>query len=116
MTYQEIATMVSGIGLDYCYYQFELGPDDPPPQLPYVCFYYERNNDMEADDSNYQTIVGLVVELYSESKDFEHEATVESALAGAGLVYGKLSDYIDSERMYLTTYTMEVCINNGEQD
>lgn len=113
MTYQEVATMVSGIGLDYCYYQFELGPTDPPPKLPYVCFFYERNNDLEADNSNYQTIVGLVVELYSETKDFDHEASVESALTGAGLVYNKLSSYIESERMYLTTYTTEVLINNG---
>lgn len=113
MTYQEIADMVESIGLDCCYYQFELGPNDPPPELPYVCFFYERNNDMEADDSNYQAIVGLVVELYSETKDFEHEALVEAALAAAGLVYGKLSDYIESERMFLTTYTTEVCITHG---
>ena len=113
MTYQEIAAMVEGIGLDYCYYQFELGPNDPPPELPYVCFFYERNNDFIADDTNYQTIVGLVVELYSETKDFEHESTVEAVLNAAGLVFSKLSSYVETERMFLTTYTMEVLINNG---
>lgn len=113
MTYQEVANMIAGIGLNYCYYQFELGPTDSPPQLPYVCFFYERNNDLLADDSNYQAIVGLVVELYSETKDFEHEASVEETLKASGLVYGKQASYIESERMYLTTYTMEVLINNG---
>lgn len=113
MTFEEVASMVAGIGLEYCYYQFETGPDDDPPALPYLCYYYTSNDDLAADNTNYQLIVELIVELYSDVKDFENEATVEAALNEAGLVYDKRTTYIESERMYLTTYTTEVCINNG---
>lgn len=113
MTFQEVATMVSGIGLESYYYQFETGPDDDPPALPYLCYYYTGNDDLAADNTNYQPIVELIVELYSDVKDFEHETTVETALNSAGLVYDKRTSYIESERMYLTTYTTEVLITNG---
>ena len=113
MTFQEVATMVSGIGLEYCYYQFETGPEDDPPELPYLCYYYTGNDDLVADNTNYQPIVELIVELYSDVKDFEHETTVEAALTEAGLVYDKRTTYIESERMYMTTYTTEVLITNG---
>ena len=76
-------------------------------------FHAPMNDDLAADNTNYQPIVELIVELYSDVKDFEHETTVETALNSAGLVYDKRTSYIESERMYLTTYTTEVLITNG---
>lgn len=111
MSYSEIDTMISSIGLPYAYHQF---PEDTEQAPPFICFFYPENNDFFADGSNYQTIASLVVELYTDMKDFEHELTVESALNTAGLTFTKESGYLDSERMQMTTYTMEVVIN-GEQ-
>lgn len=111
MSYSEIDTMISSIGLPYAYYQF---PEDTEQAPPFICFFYPENNDFFADGGNYQTIVTLVVELYTDTKDIEKELAVESALNTAGLTFTKESGYLDSERMQMTTYTMEVVIN-GEQ-
>lgn len=108
MTYKEIATLVDGIGYPYAYYQFEKETAKEPP---FICFHYPERNDFLADDSNYSQITELVIELYTDNKDFTAEAAVESALEAEGLVYEKDESYIDSERMYMITYTTEVLIN-----
>lgn len=108
MTFQEINTMIDSIGLPYAYYQF---PDNSGQQPPFICFYFPDNNDLVADNSNYQKIEGLTVELYTDAKDFALEAQVEAALKEAGLVYSRSETPIESERMYLVSYETEVIIN-----
>ena len=108
MTYKEIAQLIDGIGYPYAYYQFE---QETAKEPPFICFYYPGRDDMLADDSNYAQITELVIELYTDNKDFAAEAAVESALEAAEIVYEKDETYIDSERMYMITYTTEVLIN-----
>jgi len=108
MTYKEIATMVSSIGLPYAYYQFPEGTGQAPP---FVVFFYSNIDDLYADDSNFQRIAQLNIELYTREKDFEKEATVEGILQNSGLSYYKEENYIDSEKMYQIAYEMEVIIN-----
>ena len=108
MTYKEIATMVSSIGLPYAYYQF---PEGTGQALPFVVFFYSEINDLYADETNYQRIAKLNIELYTEEKDFEKEATVERILQNSGLTYYKEENYIDSEKMWQIAYEMEVLIN-----
>lgn len=108
MTYQEVATMVESIGLPYAYYQFPEGTGQAPP---FVVFFYSQTDDQYADNSNYQRIVVLNIELYTSEKDFETEAVVENVFSDNGLSYYKESSYIDSEKMWQTAYEMEVLIN-----
>ena len=108
MTYTEIASMIEAIGLPYAYYQFPEGTGQAPP---FICFFYSGIDDLYADDSNYQRIVTLNIELYTSEKDFEHETAIESALADNGLTYYKEENYISSEKMYQIAYEMEVIIN-----
>lgn len=112
MTYKEIAQLIDGIGYPYAYYQFE---QETAKEPPFICFYYPGRDDMLADDSNYAHITELTIELYTDNKDFTAEAAVEAALEAAEIVYEKDETYIDSERMYMITYTTEVLIN-AEQD
>lgn len=106
MTYKEISDMLEGIKLPVTYYEW---PENQAPDPPYLCFYYPGDNDFKADDSNYQRIRTLVVELYTDEKDIELEEAVESALSG--MVYDREEVYIDSERLFEVSYTMEVVIN-----
>ena len=110
MTYTEIDTMIGEIGLSYAYYQFP----ETGQQPPFICWMLDGIDDLYADNSNYQRIAALIIELYTDEKDFDNEAAVESVLASHGLSYGMAEQYIDSERMHETVYTMEVVIN-GEQ-
>ena len=99
--------MVASIGVPYAYYQFPEGTAQP---TPFVCFYFDSSNDMFADDTNYQRIRPLTIELYTDNKDFALEATVESVLNRAGLVYSRAESWIDSERMNMVSYTTSVVI------
>ena len=111
MKISEINTMVGSIGLSFDYYQFPDGTDQAPP---YVLWFLSRDNDMMADDENYCDIEQLNIELYTSFKDFEKEAQVESALKANNFTYHKESVFIDSEKLYQTSYEMEVLIHEEE--
>lgn len=107
MTFKEVASMVNSIGAPYAYYQF---PEGTGQATPFVCFYFFGDNDMKADNANYQKIEHLIVELYTDNKDFTMEATVEGVLASSGMVWSRDESWIDTERMNMVTYEMDVVI------
>ena len=107
MTYKDVAAMVSSVGVACSYYQF---PEGTEQKCPFICFYFEGSNDFAADGTNYQKIRPLSIELYTVSKDFELENTVETILNENGLVYSREESYLDSERMYLVTFMTEIII------
>ena len=117
MTYKEIKTMVGSIGYPTAYYQFPEGTEQAPP---FICFFYPNSADMKADDSNYQKIEHLVIELYTETKDYDAESAVETVLAEHDMVWDRSETSIDSERMYEVVYEMDVIIteenNNGNNE
>lgn len=113
MTYQEVKTMVESIGIPYAYYQFPEGTDQP---CPFICFYFTGSNDLAADDTNYQRIRPLAIELYTDNKDFTLENTVEAVLNQHGFVYARDESYIDTERMNMVTYTIEVIITEVNEN
>ena len=106
MTYKEVKTLLSTTNLPVVYYQW---PEGQAPEPPYLIFYYPGDNDFVGDNSNYQKIRELTVELYTDQKDFALEEVVEGVLSG--MVYSRYETYIDDERMFLVTYEMEVIIN-----
>ena len=110
MTTQEVFTMLSGTNLPVAYYQF---PDDTPKQPPFICFFYTGSNDVLADNTNYQKVERLVVELYTDNKDFALESEVEAVLNANGLVYTREETHLDSERMYEVIYTTDVVITEA---
>lgn len=115
MTHSEISAMIGEIGLPYAYYQF---PNDTPQALPFICFIYGESADLYADNSNYQPITPVQVELYTVVKDFELEDAVEDVLASHGITWEKDEGFLDSEKMHMTTYQFEAVItpegaNNG---
>lgn len=110
MTYQNIATMLNSVGIPTAYHHFDEGSGQEPP---FICFFYESSADMYADDSNYQKIENLVVELYTDNKDFALEQRLESVLRDAGLTWSRDETYISTERMYEVVYNIVVIITEG---
>ena len=112
MTIAEINAMFEDIKIDdvvvpYAYYQFP----ETGQQPPFICWYCDGIDDVYGDNSNYQRIVQLIIEFYSDEKDFATESTIEAVLKQHGLSYGMTETYIDTERMHQTVYSMEVLIN-----
>lgn len=108
MTFTQFKEMLGETGLDNTYYSW---PENEAPQLPYLVWYLPNSENFAADDSVYQRIDTLNVELYTETKNFDLEQTVEAVLNRWEMVWEKSESYIESEHMYEVLYTMEVIIN-----
>lgn len=113
MTYQDVKSMINSVGIPFAYYQFS---EDTAKPTPFICFYFSGDNDFLADDVNYQKVRTLVVELYTDEKDFLLEETLEDVLTANEFVYSKSESYIDSEKMLMVTYTTDVIITKGENN
>lgn len=108
MTYKSIASMLGTLNIPTAYDHFTNKTAQKPP---FLVFFYDGIADVYADNANYQRIVTLNVELYTDNKDFSLESSLESVLASNGLTYIKEEAYIDSEKMYQISYESEVLIN-----
>jgi len=107
MTYKQVSDMIESIGLPFAYYEFPNGTEQAPP---FICFFFTDSNDLAADNTNYQRIRPLEIELYTDTKDFVLESQVETALNQSGLVYSRSETYIDTEQMNMVTYSTEIVI------
>ena len=110
MTTQDVASMVASVGIPTAYYQF---PDNTGQEPPFICFYFPGDNDFKADNINYAKINRLIIELYTDSKDFALEAAVEQVLKDNELAFIRNETYIDSERMYEVIFETQVIITEG---
>lgn len=108
MTREEVAQMIDTIGPPYAYYQFSENTAQP---CPFICFYYAGSDDMSADNINYAKVERLIIELYTDEKDFEKEDRVAAVLNSYGLFFTKTETYIATERMYETIFESEVILN-----
>lgn len=120
MTFQDVYQILSSIRpsatttdtIPCAYYQFpEDDPANPAPSPPYITYFYPESADLMADDKNYVSIRKLEIALYCANKNFLLEQAVEEALKSSELTFYKYEDYIDSEKLYITTYETEVLIN-----
>ena len=106
MTLQEVASMVSSIGFPCRYSHFS-----ETPQPPYAVYYYPAETDPHADNSNYINKRQLFIELFTKTKDTASENAVEDVLRASGLSWYKQTDFLNDEKLYQTTYEMEVLIH-----
>lgn len=114
MTRKAIATMIAGVGLPYAYDHFE--ETEAPGAPPFICFLYPDSAGFHADNVNYAPVERLVIELYTDTIDFAKEEAVLAALNSAGLSCSYSREWIESERMYQTTFTTEVLINVPDRE
>ena len=111
MTIKEVKLMIKDMGFPYAYYQFT---EDTAKPCPFLAWFFTENNDMFADDSNYQAIKTLIVELCTDDKDYAAEKAVEEVLKAHGMTWSAEEEYIDPESMHMTIYEMQVVIKEEE--
>lgn len=112
MTYADIvaiakATNESGERLfsDVAYDHFAEGTN---PKPPFLLFHILRSNNFGADNVVYKKIVELNFEIYTEIKNPEIEKEFEDVLDNAELFYNKNEEWLSEEKLFVTTYSMEV--------
>ena len=105
MTYEQVAEMAEETYLPVAYDHFAEG-DSPDP--PFLIFLFPRSDNFAADGRSYVKIDELHFELYTDRKQPNVEAQVESVLDAHGFFYEKSEVWIADERLYEVLYTMEV--------
>ena len=96
---------ISGFDKKVAYRAFPVGK---APKLPFICYQATQTNNFDADNSVYQVIQGVDIELYTAKKDEATEALVEEKLAECNLVWQKYEEYLDSENCYMITYSTDL--------
>lgn len=96
MTYAEINALIKSMGLPVTYHHWQ--PGKVPP-LPYLVFWFDDMQHFAADNTMYQKILSVQLELYSNRKNFAAEEKVERVLDANEIVYEKYEEYIDTEKV-----------------
>lgn len=81
------------------------------PDLPYIVYTIPSNNDFIADNVNYSEIARIDVGLYTKRKSLTTEKTVETVLTKHFGAFFKSSEWVQSDHLQETIYTLEVAIN-----
>lgn len=108
MTRAEVANMIGSTNIPYAYFQFT---NDTAQPCPFICYYYTGSDDMSADNINYAKVERLIIELYTDNKDFETEDAISNVLNENGIFFTKSETYISAEHMYETIFESEVILN-----
>lgn len=108
MTCLEVAEMIESTGIPYAYRAFEEGTGIAPP---FICYFYSGNVPEPADNVNVVDIEELNIELYTDHKNFVLEKQIEDVLTAHDLAFSREEEWIESEKMQMTIFTMEVLIN-----
>lgn len=108
MTLEEIKNILTGIPGYADKVTFYMWPEGQAPALPFICYWQPGADNFAADGIVYHSAPQIDVELYSRLRAPDEEAKVEAALTAAGIFWEKQVEYIDSEQVYMTTYSMEV--------
>ena len=105
MTLEELAGMLEKTGIPFAYDHFAEGESPDPP---FICYLLPGSDNFAADGRVYFRISEVRVELYTDRKNPEAEAEVETVLDNAGIFYNKSEVGIQSERLYEVLYSMEL--------
>lgn len=106
MTLTEIKTMLEGIMPDkVVYYAW---PENEAPALPFICYHEVGTNNFGADDAVYLEVRDVDIELYAKQRDLTSETLIETALNNEHIYWNRSVDYLQSEKCYMTTYSIEV--------
>ena len=103
MEQQDFAAALAAIGYPVAYRAFKSAQDPP-----FLCWFFASGDDFMADNTNYLPIGNYVIEHYTNEKDPASEELVEEQLAACGLPFRKSETYIDTEKMHLVLYEIQL--------
>lgn len=105
MTLPELKELLNTVLPMVAYHHWEVGQE---PELPYILYYADEDNNFYADDLVYYDGCGVTIEVYSEQKDVELENKMKKLLNDNELPYESYESFLDSENMYLKAYEINI--------
>ena len=101
----DLIVMLEETGLPFAYDHFAEGES---PEPPFITFLIPASDNFSADGIAYLKVSAVHIELYTDRKDPETEALLESVLDAHGVFYDKSEVWIGSEKLYEVLYSFEV--------
>ncbi|ARP51099.1 hypothetical protein B6259_09560 [Ruminococcaceae bacterium CPB6] len=105
MTFEETKSMIEETGLPVAYDHFAEGESPDPP---FICFLFPGSDNLFADNTVFQKIDELNVELYTDRKDPDMETRIEDILNSHELPFEKSEVWIAEERMNEVLYQTQI--------
>lgn len=105
MTFEETKSMIEETGLPVAYDHFAEGESPDPP---FICFLFPGIDNLFADNTVFQKIDELNVELYTDRKDPDMETRIEDILNSHELPFEKSEVWIAEERMNEVLYQTQI--------
>ncbi len=105
MTHNEVVEMLEEAGLPLAYDHFAEGESPDPP---FLVFLFPSSDNFAADGRVYQKIDTLHIELYTDLKQPQLEASVEVVLDRHEIFYDKTEVWIPEEKLYEVLYSTEI--------
>ncbi|MBQ1297454.1 MAG: hypothetical protein IIY21_25650 [Clostridiales bacterium] len=94
---------INGFSNKVAYRAFPVGK---APKLPFICYLATSTDNFDADNSVYQVLQGVDVELYTAKKDIATETLIEAKFAELNIVWNKYEEWLDSEECYEIVYSI----------
>ena len=101
-------TLLEQSGIPFKYHHWNKAPNSEPPPMPFGVFVFVGSNNLIADSGVYHKGHRVRAEIYSEIHDPVVLSNFEKVLDSAEIPYQSDETYIDSEKMFLNTYELEV--------
>jgi hypothetical protein len=105
MTPEYIKSMLEETGIPVAYDHFAEGESPDPP---FLCFLFPGSDNLFADDTVFQKIDELNIELYTDKKDPDTETGIENILNSHELPFEKSEVWIEEEKMYEVLYQTQI--------
>ena len=97
---------LKSIGLPVTYEAWEKGN---VPDLPYLVYYQTGRNPFYADNENYYATNLVTVELYTDYKDIELEASLEAFFNAQNITLSSIDEtFWTDEHLYEVAYEFEI--------
>ena len=103
MTYQKLLHLLEPTGVPFAYHHWER-----PPKPPYGVYFDDYSDNFSADCAVYLEVDHMIIELYQSQRDRALEARIGAALTAAGIYWERDAQYLPTERLYQTTFEIEV--------
>ncbi len=101
----EMLDSIPGFKDKVAYHHFPVGA---VPELPYIVYLTRGTDNFSADNKVYAEIEEIDIELYTKYKDPATEGLIKSALNEKGLFWNSDEDFLDSEQMYMVTFSIQI--------
>ena len=101
----ELMEIMKETGLPFAYDHFAEGES---PEPPFITFLIPASDNFSADGVVYLKVDVVHIELYTDEKNPETEALVETVLDNNGIFYEKNEVWIESEKLYEVMFSFEM--------